>query len=357
MQAHPQHRRARSLPLLLAGTALAAALTGGTATATPPRPPGDDPAGIRPLRSAQHATADAARISRQAGRVTERYRQARAAAERQRRTVDALTGRLERKRAEYERLRQAVGAAAASEYRTGTALAEARVVVADSPEEFLAASAYVNRSHRAAARLAETTRQARADLAGQKAKADRALSRLRAEEARRHRLKRQVDAQLQRARARAARLRERASAAPAPRNPREGSGRWVRPVASYALTAGYAARGARWFRGHTGQDFAVPTGTPVRAVGPGTVVRAGYAGAYGNEIVVRHGDRSYTHYAHLSVIQVGVGQRLCAGQQIALSGSTGNSSGPHLHFEVRRSARDGSHLEPVGWLRAHGVVL
>ncbi|WP_240981741.1 MULTISPECIES: peptidoglycan DD-metalloendopeptidase family protein [unclassified Streptomyces] len=80
------------------------------------------------------------------------------------------------------------------------------------------------------------------------------------------------------------------------------------PVESYVFTGVYGERGA-WSRGyHTGQDFAVPSGTPVRAVGPGRVVRAGYAGAYGYEVVLRHPDGRYTQYAHLSRIDVSAGQ-------------------------------------------------
>ncbi|MYV68723.1 peptidoglycan DD-metalloendopeptidase family protein, partial [Streptomyces sp. SID2131] len=115
---------------------------------------------------------------------------------------------------------------------------------------------------------------------------------------------------------------------------------WVKPVAAYALSASFNQGGAMWAHKHSGQDFAVPVGTPVKAAAAGTVVKAGpYGGgdgpAYGNAIVVKHGNGTYSQYAHLSKIQVKIGQKVGAGQKIALSGNTGNSSGPHLHFEIR----------------------
>ncbi|KOG14283.1 MULTISPECIES: M23 family metallopeptidase [Streptomyces] len=135
---------------------------------------------------------------------------------------------------------------------------------------------------------------------------------------------------------------------------------WVKPVSSYTLTASYNQGGAMWAHKHSGQDFAVPVGTPVKAAGAGTVVKAGPNGggdgpAYGNAIVVKHANGTYSQYAHLSKIKVHVGQKVGAGQQIALSGNTGNSSGPHLHFEIRTTPNYGSAVNPAAFLRAHGV--
>ncbi|WP_307813699.1 M23 family metallopeptidase [Streptomyces sp. N35] len=130
---------------------------------------------------------------------------------------------------------------------------------------------------------------------------------------------------------------------------------WTVPVQGYVLTGYYGQRGG-WAKGyHTGTDFAVPTGTAVRAVGSGRVVSAGYNGAYGYEIVIRHSDGRYTQYAHLSRIQTSVGQFVSAGQQIARSGATGNVTGPHLHFEVRNTPYFGSDMNPLSYLRSHGV--
>ncbi|MEU5306070.1 M23 family metallopeptidase [Streptomyces noursei] len=134
---------------------------------------------------------------------------------------------------------------------------------------------------------------------------------------------------------------------------------WVKPVNNYVLGEPFGIAGSHWAHKHSGQDFVVPTGTAVHAVHKGTVVKAGPWGggdgpAYGNAIVIKHADGMYTQYAHLSQIQVHVGQQVSTGQQIGLSGSTGNSTGPHLHFEVRTGPNYGSGIEPTGFLRAHG---
>ncbi|PZH17015.1 peptidase [Streptomyces sp. NTH33] len=132
---------------------------------------------------------------------------------------------------------------------------------------------------------------------------------------------------------------------------------WVTPVKSYKLTAGFNQNGARWAHKHSGQDFAVPVGTPVVAASGGTVVKAGPNGAgdgpaYGNAVVIKHANGKYSQYAHLSSVHVKVGQAVAAGQQIALSGNTGNSTGPHLHFEIRTTPNYGSALNPLAFLRA-----
>lgn len=137
---------------------------------------------------------------------------------------------------------------------------------------------------------------------------------------------------------------------------------WVDPVKKYTLSARFAQSGSMWNSTHSGQDFAVASGTQVVAAHGGTVVKAGGNGAgdgsaYGNAIVIKHGNGRYSQYAHLSRIQVKVGQVVTTGQRIALSGSTGNSSGPHLHFEIRTTANYGSAIDPVAFLRSKGVTL
>ncbi|ERN41192.1 membrane protein [Rubidibacter lacunae KORDI 51-2] len=103
------------------------------------------------------------------------------------------------------------------------------------------------------------------------------------------------------------------------------------------LTSGY---GMRWGRMHRGIDIAAPVGTPIFAASSGEVVVAGWnAGGYGNIVKLRHGDGSVTLYAHNSRIVVRRGQRVRQGQQIAEMGSTGRSSGPHLHFEIHPGGR------------------
>ena len=118
----------------------------------------------------------------------------------------------------------------------------------------------------------------------------------------------------------------------------------------------YRAAGASWSKGyHTGVDFPVPTGTSVKAVAAGQVVSAGWGGSFGYQVVIRHADGRYTQYAHLSAISVKDGQSVVGGQRIGRSGSTGNSTGPHLHFEVRTGPGFGTDIDPVGYLRAGGV--
>ncbi|MFJ7768276.1 transglycosylase family protein [Streptomyces sp. NPDC097107] len=118
----------------------------------------------------------------------------------------------------------------------------------------------------------------------------------------------------------------------------------------------YHQAGSSWSKGyHTGVDFPVPTGTSVKSVAEGRIVSAGWGGSYGYEVVVRHSDGRYSQYAHLSAISVKDGQSVGAGQRIGRSGSTGNSTGPHLHFEVRTGPGFGSDVDPVAYLRAGGV--
>ncbi|SMF85314.1 M23 family metallopeptidase [Streptomyces sp. Amel2xC10] len=137
---------------------------------------------------------------------------------------------------------------------------------------------------------------------------------------------------------------------------------WVKPVAKYAKSASFHQAGAMWQSTHSGQDFAVPSGTKVVAAHGGTVVKAGGNGAgdgpaYGNAIVIKHGNGTYSQYAHLSRIDVKIGQVVKTGQRIALSGNTGNSSGPHLHFEIRTSANYGTAIDPAAFLRAKGLSI
>jgi murein DD-endopeptidase MepM/ murein hydrolase activator NlpD len=137
---------------------------------------------------------------------------------------------------------------------------------------------------------------------------------------------------------------------------RERLNRFVAPITDSYVSTGYKASSSLWSSGsHTGIDFHAATGTPVHAVGSGTVVSTGWGGAYGNEIVIRMADGMYTQYGHLSSIGVTVGQQVTPGEQIALSGATGNVTGPHLHFEARTTPDYGSDVDPVAYLRKHGV--
>ncbi|MFD9434774.1 M23 family metallopeptidase [Streptomyces sp. NPDC060002] len=130
---------------------------------------------------------------------------------------------------------------------------------------------------------------------------------------------------------------------------------WTAPARRYWLSAGYAAKGSRWAHRHTGQDFAVDSGTPVYAVGSGTVRATTCGDGFGNQVVIRHRDGYFTQYAHLSRIDVRKGGHVRAGQRIGLSGATGNVTGPHLHFEVRITPYVGSAVAPLPWLRRKAV--
>jgi murein DD-endopeptidase MepM/ murein hydrolase activator NlpD len=147
-----------------------------------------------------------------------------------------------------------------------------------------------------------------------------------------------------------------AAAVPAPAPAPAPASGYVRPVPG-APHGSYGRSGSLWSHGHTGEDFSAGMGTSVKAVAAGTVVKTGWGGAYGNEIVIRHADGKYTQYGHLSKFSVSAGQRVTAGQQIALSGSTGNSTGPHLHFEVRTGPNYGSDVNPIAYLRSKGVAI
>ncbi|MER7824731.1 M23 family metallopeptidase [Streptomyces sp. NPDC054945] len=131
---------------------------------------------------------------------------------------------------------------------------------------------------------------------------------------------------------------------------------FVAPVDGSYVSTQYHAGGGMWSSGsHTGIDFHAASGTSVHAVGLGTVVEAGWGGAYGNNVVIKHNDGTYTQYGHMSSLNVSVGDQVTPGQQIGLSGSTGNSSGPHLHFEARTGSQYGSDIDPLSYLRSHGV--
>ena len=131
----------------------------------------------------------------------------------------------------------------------------------------------------------------------------------------------------------------------------------VSPVAEgeYTSTGHYGQAGPMWSTGyHTGEDYAAPTGTDVVAAGSGTVVEVVHGDpAYGNRIVIEHENGYYTTYNHLSSTDVVVGDEVTAGDKIGEVGSTGNSSGSHLHFEVTQGGdgwSSGSFVDPHDWL-------
>ncbi len=137
-------------------------------------------------------------------------------------------------------------------------------------------------------------------------------------------------------------------AAPPPPPPPPPPPKFVRPGTG-RLTSGY---GARWGRLHAGIDLAAGVGAPISAVAAGTVVAAGSEGGYGRVVRLQHDDGTLSLYAHMSELLVSPGQRVTPGTYLGLEGSSGHSTGPHLHFEVRVG---GVPVDPEPWLRARGV--
>lgn len=119
---------------------------------------------------------------------------------------------------------------------------------------------------------------------------------------------------------------------------------YIKPISGGRYTSGF---GRRWGRMHKGVDWACPVGTTVRASSAGTVIQASYSGGYGNNVVISHPDGRMTRYAHNSKLLVHVGQHVEQGDPIALSGSTGRSTGPHVHFEIYIN---GSPVNPLNYI-------
>lgn len=116
------------------------------------------------------------------------------------------------------------------------------------------------------------------------------------------------------------------------------------------FTSGF---GARWGRSHNGIDIAGPIGTPIYSVADAVVEQAGPASGFGLVVKLRHADGTETVYGHINQTFVAVGDEIKAGQQIAEIGNRGQSTGPHLHFEVRQP--DGTPMEPRSWLQERGI--
>ena len=125
---------------------------------------------------------------------------------------------------------------------------------------------------------------------------------------------------------------------------------WVRPLDSGSLSSGF---GQRWGRMHSGLDYSVPVGTPLKAMNDGTVVGAGPMSGYGNYIDIEFEDGTVSRYGHLDSVSASTGQQVSAGDVVALSGNTGQSTGPHLHLEIHPDG--GQPIDPAGWLDERGI--
>ena len=119
----------------------------------------------------------------------------------------------------------------------------------------------------------------------------------------------------------------------------------------YQLTSGF---GMRWGSMHPGQDFAVPVGTPVKAMSSGTVIFAGWQGGYGNKVEIQYWDGTVSWFCHNSKLVVTQGEKVTPGELVSMSGNTGHSTGPHIHVEIH--PQDGSPVPPLPWLKKMGTM-
>ena len=129
---------------------------------------------------------------------------------------------------------------------------------------------------------------------------------------------------------------------------------WVLPVTGYRLSARFGAQSSLWSSGmHTGLDMSGPSGSTIVSVASGTVKSVGYEGSYGNRIIVTLQDGTEVWYCHLSRFAVSAGEKVDPGQVIGYTGSTGNTTGPHLHIEIHPGG--GDPVDPIPVLQQHGV--
>ncbi|MGY1618878.1 M23 family metallopeptidase [Geodermatophilus sp. SYSU D00691] len=126
----------------------------------------------------------------------------------------------------------------------------------------------------------------------------------------------------------------------------------VLPVDGARLTSGF---GSRWGTFHYGIDLAAPMRTPEYAAMDGVVLRAGSASGFGLAVYILHENGDVTVYGHMDSISVSVGDYVEAGQEIAKLGNRGQSTGPHLHFEVHQGGIEGERIDPIDWLAERGV--
>jgi murein DD-endopeptidase MepM/ murein hydrolase activator NlpD len=332
------------------------------------RPPGPY---AGPESATGRLTLHVSRLFEEAGLASERYERDRRSARSERARARRLEKLLNRERRVIGRLREDVGRFARHQYRTGGSLPyTAQLLAAADPDELLRGYRVARLADLSLSRTLNAADRASRELAENERKAAAAWHELRARTRYLAKVRRGIEQKLAEAQSRLQQQADRAAArgrCPGPvraaggrdslAGPRQGSSRWTRPAAEYELSAGYDSAGARWASRHTGQDLAVPIGTPVRSVGTGQVVAVECGGGFGISVLIRHPDGYYSQYAHLAALFVRRGEAVGPGQRIALSGDTGNSTGPHLHFEVRVTPRLGSAIDPVRWLRERGVRL
>ncbi|MGW7050164.1 M23 family metallopeptidase [Streptomyces sp. NPDC054887] len=308
--------------------------------------------------------AEVARLYEQAAEASRSYEEGVREAKEQRARALRLERLLVRARNDIAVLRGNVGRVARAQYRAGGGgiAYTAKLLLADDPEELMEGHRLAWQAEIAVSRMLARAERAERLLAGDERRASAAWLDLDARIQRLASVKRAVAAKLEDARwklqGQADRSVSAGRCAGAVRLDEEGppaTRPWVAPVEEYELSAGFGGEGARWKSRHTGQDFAVDIGTPVRAVGGGRVVSVSCGGGFGIEVVIAHPDGYYSQYAHLAGVTVDQGERVRTGQYIGQAGTTGNSSGPHLHFEVRLTPHLGSGIDPRPWMRERGV--
>jgi murein DD-endopeptidase MepM/ murein hydrolase activator NlpD len=310
-------------------------------------------------------SAQVARLYEDAAVATQQYEAGRREAEAQRGRAERFEALLDRERRDIAVLHEDLGRIARAQYRSGGGLPlTAQMMVADDPDELMRGQRAVWQADLAVNNAIDKSRRAEAHLAADEAKAEAAWQALERRNTELADLKKGIEEKLQAAQWQ---LQGQADASVAAGSCRRAvrldqprmdfTSAWVAPLETYTLSAGFGSGGARWANRHTGQDFAVPIGAPVRAVGAGRVVKVSCGGAFGIEAVIAHPGGYYTQYAHLAAVAVNQGEQVSTGQWIGQSGSTGNSTGPHLHFEVRLTPQMGSAVDPVLWLSAREVNL
>ena len=129
--------------------------------------------------------------------------------------------------------------------------------------------------------------------------------------------------------------------------------RAVLPLASYRVSAGFGLTGPLWEAEHGGQDFSAPAGETIVAVAAGEVTEIAFSGPYGLRTIVTLPDGTEIWYCHQTDVTVFTGQLVDVADPVGTVGSSGNSTGPHLHLEVRPDG--GSPIDPMDWLRAEGL--
>jgi murein DD-endopeptidase MepM/ murein hydrolase activator NlpD len=309
--------------------------------------------------------AEVARLFQEAAQAAAVYEQGRAAARTQRAEAERLERMLASERAETAVIHAELGRLARAQYRTGGGLPyTAQLLLAEDPGELMRGRRAAWQADLAVARALSRSQHAERRLARREQRAAAAWRDLNARTAELEQIKNSIETKLEEAQRRLQGEADGGAAAAQCAGALRLSGKpptdgpdWVKPVEEYELSAGFDRVGEHWASRHTGQDFAVPIGTPVRSVGAGRVTSVSCGGAFGIEVIVWHNDGYYTQYAHLASVTVERGQRVLPGQQIGQAGTTGNSTGPHLHFEVRLTPRLGSAVDPEGWLRKRGVKL